>query len=73
MKTLKKTLCLVLALVTALSLMSVASATNVEKYDDAAEVGAAYVEAVDVLLGLGILSYGMGILRTHLRGPEPVM
>ena len=56
MKTLKKTLCLVLALVMAFSLMSVASAANLDGYTDADKVGAAYEEAVDVLLGLGIVN-----------------
>ena len=66
MKTLKKTLCLVLALVMAFSLMSVASAANLSDYTDADKVGAAYEEAVDVLLGLGIVN---GISDTEIA-PE---
>ena len=66
MKTLKKTLCLVLALVMALSLMSVAAASNMDGYTDAAEVGATYEEAVEVLMGLGIVK---GISDTELA-PE---
>ena len=57
MKTLKKTLCLVLALVMAFSLMSVASAaSNMDGYTDADKVGATYETAVEVLMGLGIVN-----------------
>ena len=57
MRTLKKSLALVLALVMVLGLGVVgASADNkLDSYTDAGEIGDAYVEAVGVLTGLGIV------------------
>ena len=57
MRTLKKSLALVLALVMLLGLAVVgASADNaIDKYEDADKIGDAYVEAVGVLTGLGIV------------------
>jgi hypothetical protein len=56
MKTLKKTLCLVLALVMALSLLAVGgfAANNLDDYKDADSIQ--YAEAVDVLSGVGIIA-----------------
>jgi len=51
MKTLKRTLCLVLALVLALSTMAVVSA----KFADENDITAKYAEAVEVMAALGIL------------------
>jgi hypothetical protein len=56
MRTLKKTLCLVLALALCFSLASVAFASNVDDFTDAEEVGTAYEEAVAVLIGTGIVN-----------------
>jgi hypothetical protein len=53
MRTLKKTLCLVLALALCFSLASVAFASNLDSYTDAESV--TYTEAVDVLMGMGIV------------------
>ena len=57
MRTLKKSLALVLALVMLLGLGVVgASADNaLDNYTDADEIGDAYLEAVGVLTGLGIV------------------
>jgi hypothetical protein len=55
MRTLKKTLCLVLALALCFSLASVAFA-DYSDYTDADQVGAAYEEAVAVLIGTGIVN-----------------
>ena len=60
MKTLKRTLCLVLVAVMALGLFAVAaSAKKLSDYDDAAAVSAEYKTAVDYATQLGILE-GMG-------------
>jgi hypothetical protein len=53
MRTLKKTLCLVLALALCFSLASVAFASNLDSYTDAESV--TYTEAVDVLMGIGVV------------------
>jgi hypothetical protein len=55
MRTLKKTLCLVLALALCFSFASVAFA-DYSDYTDADQVGAAYEEAVAVLIGTGIVN-----------------
>ncbi|MDO4749660.1 MAG: S-layer homology domain-containing protein [Eubacteriales bacterium] len=56
MRTLRKSLSLVLALVMCLSLCSGAFATqNFEPYEDGAEVGDVYVEATDFMIGSGIV------------------
>ena len=54
MKTLKRTLCLVLALVLALGTMGVASAAY-DDFTDADEINAKYAEAVEVTTALGII------------------
>lgn len=55
MKTLRRTLCLVLAL--ALSFSVVAGAASYDKYADAEAAAASkYAEAVDVVIGLGIIN-----------------
>ena len=68
MRTLKKTLSLVLVVAMVLGLCVVgASATNkVDGYEDAGKIGAAYTEAVGVMTGLGIVD---GVTDTELR-PE---
>ena len=68
MRTLKKTLSLVLVVAMVLGLCVVgASATNkVDGYEDAGKIGAAYTEAVGVMVGLGIVD---GVTETELR-PE---
>lgn len=66
MRTLKKTLCLVLALVLCLGLASVAFAGNFDGYTDAAKVGSQYEEAVAVLMGTGIVT---GMTATEIA-PE---
>jgi hypothetical protein len=53
MRTLKKTLCLVLALALCFSLASVAFASNLDDFSDAESV--TYTEAVDVLVGIGVV------------------
>lgn len=55
MKSLNRTLSLVLVLVMVFGLFGVASA-SFSTYTDAASVGAAYAEAVDVMTGLGIVN-----------------
>ncbi len=55
MRTLKKTLGLVLALVLCLGLVSTAFAANIDKFADASQVGDKYAEAVNVLVGSGIV------------------
>ena len=55
MRNLKKILALVLALVMALSLMTVASAKSLGEYTDAANVSAEYKLAVDFTTQLGVL------------------
>ena len=54
MRNLKKILALVLALMMTVSLMVVASAASIEDYEDADSVSDQYVEAVDVLTGMGL-------------------
>ena len=66
MRTLKKTLCLVLALVLCLGLASVAFAGNFDGYTDADKIGAQYEEAVAVLMGTGIVN---GMTATEIA-PE---
>ncbi len=66
MRTLKKTLCLVLALVLCLGLASVAFAGNFDGYTDANKVGAKYEEAVAVLMGTGVVN---GMTATEIA-PE---
>jgi hypothetical protein len=56
MKTLKKALALVLALALCLSLATVAFAANYDSYADASEVTDDYAEAVDVVVGLGVIT-----------------
>ena len=55
MKTLKRTLCLVLALVLAIGTMGVASAVTYDDYTDADEINPRYAEAVEVTTALGII------------------
>lgn len=56
MKTLKKTLCFVLAVVLCFGLVGTAfAADNFDGYTDAGTIGDAYVEAVDVMIGVGII------------------
>ncbi len=66
MRTLKKTLCLVLALVLCLGLASVAFAGNFDGYTDADKIGAKYEEAVAVLMGTGVVN---GMTATEIA-PE---
>ena len=68
MRTLKKSLALVLALVMLLGLGVVgASADNaLDNYTDADEIGDAYLEAVGVLTGLGIVD---GMTETTIVPP----
>ena len=54
MKTLKRTLCLVLALVLVLGTMSMASAKSTY-FADTDEINAKYAEAVEVMTALGII------------------
>jgi hypothetical protein len=56
MKTLKKALALVLALALCLSLATVAFAANYDSYADASDVTDDYAEAVDLVVGLGIIT-----------------
>ncbi len=55
MRTLKKTLCLALALVLCLGLASAGFAAGLDDFTDADQVGAQYEEAVAVLIGTGIV------------------
>jgi hypothetical protein len=57
MKTLKKTLALalVLALVLSLGVVGASAASNLDYYSDAVRIGEDYVEAVDVMSGIGII------------------
>ncbi|NCB74979.1 MAG: hypothetical protein EOM51_09605, partial [Clostridia bacterium] len=55
MKSLNRTLSLVLVLVMVFGLFGVASASS-STFTDAASVGAAYAEAVDVLTGIGAVN-----------------
>jgi len=55
MKSLNRTLALVLVLVMVFGLFGVASASS-STFTDAASVGAAYAEAVDVLTGIGVVN-----------------
>ena len=72
MKTLKKTLCLVLALVMVVGTLAVAASADVAKTvdnfanykDGAAAKASAYAEAIDVNLGLGIIN---GVSKTELK------
>ena len=54
MRNLKKILALVLALMMTVSLMVVASAANIDNYDDKEEISDKYAVAVEVLSGIGI-------------------
>ena len=56
MKTLKKTLCLVLALAICLSLGTVAFAANAKDYKDVADVDSTYYQAVETLVALGVIN-----------------
>ena len=72
MKTLKKTLCLVLALIMVVGTLAVAASADVAKTvdnfanykDGAAAKASAYAEAIDVNLGLGIIN---GVSKTELK------
>lgn len=65
MRNLKKILALVLALMMTVSVMMFASAASVEDYNDADQINAQYVEAVDVLTGMGVFQgYGNGFQPT---------
>ena len=63
MKSLNRTLSLVLVLVMVFGLMGVASASS-SSYTDSTTVGAAYAEAVDVLTGIGVVN---GTTSTGVR------
>ena len=67
MRTLKKTLSLVLALVLCFGLVGTAFAGNFDKYTDAEDLGAAYAEAADLMIGLGIIS-GMSATELGAEG-----
>lgn len=56
MRTLNKTLCLVLCIALCFTLVGSAFANNTGKYTDAAKVGKDYFEAVDVMVGIGIIN-----------------
>lgn len=65
MRNLKKILALVLALMMTVSVMMFASAAGAEDYNDADQINAQYVEAVDVLTGMGVFQgYGDGFQPT---------
>ena len=68
MRTLKKTLCLVLALVLCFGLVGTAfAASNFDEYKDADTVGEVYKEAVDVMLGIGVVD-GMSATEIGATG-----
>ena len=56
MKTLKKTLCLVLALALCLSLGTLAFAANAKEFKDVADVDSKYYQAVETLVALGVIN-----------------
>ena len=56
MRALKRILCLALALVLCFGLAGTAFAGNFDGYTDADTIGDAYVEAVDVMMGLGVIN-----------------
>ena len=55
MKNLKKLLSLVLVLIMVMSLFPAASAADLTKFSDLDDVGAQFVEAIDVMVSLGII------------------
>lgn len=63
MKSFKKVLCLVLVVVMALGVSTVAFAGNLDKFNDADKAVAPYGEAVDVLVGLKVVN---GVTTTEL-------
>ena len=63
MKTLKRSLALVLALVLVLGTMAFASAAGLEQFEDAGKVDAGYKTAAEVLVNLGIIEGDEGGLR----------
>ena len=56
MRTLKKSLALVLVVAMAVSLLSVGAFASSSTYTDSSKVGATYAEAVDLLTGIGVVS-----------------
>lgn len=61
MKTLKKTLCLVLAMVMVFGLCTISASAKLDSYSDKDSIK--YEEAVDVLSGIGILQGSSGAFR----------
>lgn len=65
MRNLKKILALVLALMMTVSVMMFASAAGAEDYNDVDQINEQYLEAVDVLTGMGVFQgYGDGFQPT---------